>query len=71
LPIDENEKNFERSQPMQAVDFLQKILPFAVCAVISGTHFGDSRTSPLQERKLPQAAASFVSPLTKVHLRYF
>jgi hypothetical protein len=56
---------------MQTVDFLQKILPFAVCAVISGTHFGDSRTSPLQERKLPQAAASFVSSLTKVHLRYF
>lgn len=31
-----------------------------MCAVISGTHFGDSRTSPLQECKLPWAAASFV-----------
>ena len=31
----------------------EKYLPFAVCVATSSTHFGGSRTSPLQERKLP------------------
>ncbi len=40
------------SLPLQMVDFsLGKYLPFAVCVATSSTHFGDSRTSPLQERK--------------------
>ena len=42
------------SPPLQTADFLkEKHLPFAVCAATSSTHFGGSRTSPLQERKLP------------------
>ena len=31
--------------------FVKKDLPFAVCVATSSTHFGGSRTSPLQERK--------------------
>ncbi len=35
--------------------FNKKYLPFAVCEAVGETHFGGSRTSPLQERKQSQS----------------